>query len=785
MEFKKPLKRETAVEQFAYDAFLTHDWGSDELGRNNHARVTEVYKALKQLGLNPWFDEEMMEGDINDKMANGVENSATIVVFITERYVVKASGRGELKNDDNCKYEFDHSCRIRGVDKMIVCVMEPQMRSTAVWKGSVGGKLGGKLYHDLCDDGEKFAASILKLAAEIAKLSGATVKIPEAEVAQPEADSEVASILGNMSTLYSKPTQKTAHATTLAALDMPQACALLGLLRAQDSVIAKAREVGITGEMLAAATEDDLKELGVSLSLSRRTIRAKLQEFNDGGLPDYIVESMLDEATQAQDLADQKQLEKEREEQGKAAVQGLCRKLNCTQRDLFAAGPELELIGNRLNDDDAMALAHLLEQANFTRLSLSTNLITDVGALALGHAMAGTKHVLGSLGLIRNKVSIEGAKKLVELVESRADTQIQSLCGAEDGDYSYDLAEQINGDADVVLVCYDIKMNHVMGLNLASCRITDVGAKMLGTAIANPLCIINFLDLSGNRIGDPGATALATGLKTNTSIVQLALASNIGRAIGDASAEAFAEMLKANKSSELKTLHLEETRFTVTGARKLMQAANDNSMLEELHIDGCARRASVAGRAVRPRARRRARLTTRPPADPLPPSTPPLRARLDLRIIRPRAAGCSCRRRMPCSCITTTRASRMWSSTRELAWLVSGIPHGYWVGHVPGAAVCVHTTDTDGGRLPMTSYLCVYLCIVRARCCRALDCMRTCNALAWRTSGAPDRYRPSADTATVRARRARGSCGLCPPPRLLTHGLLLLTADVSLLSLSC
>jgi hypothetical protein len=637
-----------------------------------------------------------------------------------------------------------------------------------------------RLYHDLCDAGKKFAASILKLAVEMhAKLSGTTVKIPEPEVAQPEADAEY------------KPRQKTSHATKLAALDVPQACALLGLLRAEDSVIAKAREEGITGEMLAVATEDDLMELGVSLSLSRRTIRAKLQEFNDGGLPDYIVKSMLDEATQAQDLADQKQLEKEREEQGKAAVQGLCRKLNCTQRDLFAAGPDLELIGNGLNDDDAMALAHLLERANLTRLSLSTNLITDVGASALGHAMAGTKHVLGSLGLIKNKVSIEGAKKLVELVESRADTQIQSLCGAEDGDYSYDLAEQINGDADVVLVCYDIKMNHVMGLNLASCRITDVGAKMLGTAIANPLCIINLLDLSGNRIGDPGAIALATGLKTNTSIVQLALASNIGRAIGDASAEAFAEMLKANKSSELKALHLEETRFTVTGARKLMQAANDNSMLEELHIDGCARRASIAGRALRSRARRRAQLTTRSPADSLTPSTPPLRAPLDLRITRPRAAGCSCRRRMPCSCITSMRASGMCSSPRELARGVSGtVPHGYCVGHVmPGSAVCVHTTDTAGGRLPMTSYLCFYLCIVRARCCRALDCMRTCNARAWRTSGAPDRCRRSADTATVRVRRARRGARLlrltvkCPPPRVLTHGLLPPMADVSLLSM--
>ena len=33
-----------------YDAFLTHDWGDDELGRSNHARVAEVNRLLKAAG---------------------------------------------------------------------------------------------------------------------------------------------------------------------------------------------------------------------------------------------------------------------------------------------------------------------------------------------------------------------------------------------------------------------------------------------------------------------------------------------------------------------------------------------------------------------------------------------------------------------------------------------------------------------------------------------------------------------------------------------------------------
>ena len=77
-----------------YDCFLTHDWGKDELGRDNHARVSEVCKRLKQAGLAPWFDEELMRGDINKTMSEALSRSASVVVFITKRYIEKASGNG-------------------------------------------------------------------------------------------------------------------------------------------------------------------------------------------------------------------------------------------------------------------------------------------------------------------------------------------------------------------------------------------------------------------------------------------------------------------------------------------------------------------------------------------------------------------------------------------------------------------------------------------------------------------------------------------------------------------
>lgn len=40
---------------FKFDAFLTHDWGDDEFGRNNHERVAKVNSALQHHGIVTWY----------------------------------------------------------------------------------------------------------------------------------------------------------------------------------------------------------------------------------------------------------------------------------------------------------------------------------------------------------------------------------------------------------------------------------------------------------------------------------------------------------------------------------------------------------------------------------------------------------------------------------------------------------------------------------------------------------------------------------------------------------
>ena len=50
------------MEKVTYDAFLTHDWAVDSLGRKNHDTVAEINKELKRRGVITWFDTDRMTG---------------------------------------------------------------------------------------------------------------------------------------------------------------------------------------------------------------------------------------------------------------------------------------------------------------------------------------------------------------------------------------------------------------------------------------------------------------------------------------------------------------------------------------------------------------------------------------------------------------------------------------------------------------------------------------------------------------------------------------------------
>jgi len=125
------------------DCFLTHNWGEKNV---NHQKVKIVNNALKKRGLNTWFDENKLTGNIRFKMAEGIDNTKCIVVFITREYRDKVNG---IDMKDNCKYEFSYAVNQIGSQNMIPVVMEEEMKDPKTWKGELGAALGSMLYIDL------------------------------------------------------------------------------------------------------------------------------------------------------------------------------------------------------------------------------------------------------------------------------------------------------------------------------------------------------------------------------------------------------------------------------------------------------------------------------------------------------------------------------------------------------------------------------------------------------------------------------------------------------------
>lgn len=149
------------------DCFLSHDWGTDASGRNNHQRVAAINEQLKAHGLITWFDAEQMEGDIVDKMCEGIDNTDCVVVFVTSNYMSKVGGANAA---DNCKKEFSYAARRKGQSMLAVC-MEETMRNPNDWTGPVGMNLGGSLYIDLSSD-ETLEKQSAALATAILKIVG-------------------------------------------------------------------------------------------------------------------------------------------------------------------------------------------------------------------------------------------------------------------------------------------------------------------------------------------------------------------------------------------------------------------------------------------------------------------------------------------------------------------------------------------------------------------------------------------------------------------------------------
>ena len=112
----------------AKDIFLSHAWGLDELGRDNHLRVKNLYKLLTEKGYSVWFDENNMIGNIDNAIIKGISNTKVVILCLTETYCNKIN-KCVYENlpMDNCYKEWNF-CLFKQ-KKIIPLIMEPKMQN--------------------------------------------------------------------------------------------------------------------------------------------------------------------------------------------------------------------------------------------------------------------------------------------------------------------------------------------------------------------------------------------------------------------------------------------------------------------------------------------------------------------------------------------------------------------------------------------------------------------------------------------------------------------------------
>ena len=119
-----------------------------------------------------------MQGNIQKKMAEGIDNSKCILVMVTQRYMEKVNS-GDTK--DNCCFEFQYSHDSFGSSRMIAIVVEDRMTRKSNWKGIFKGVLGPNLYISLVNHNDPvvFETKMQLLAGEINRIVGDIIDIAD------------------------------------------------------------------------------------------------------------------------------------------------------------------------------------------------------------------------------------------------------------------------------------------------------------------------------------------------------------------------------------------------------------------------------------------------------------------------------------------------------------------------------------------------------------------------------------------------------------------------------
>ena len=141
--------------------FFSHTWRPDSLGRDNHERVLNIANILKNKGWKIWIDEENIVNNIDASIAEGIEKSDIILIFLTETYFKKVNESAKNpRMRDNCLKEWTYANALNKL--MIPIVFEPSLLNIVNWpQGIISMHFGSTFYLDCIYDDLNKCANII------------------------------------------------------------------------------------------------------------------------------------------------------------------------------------------------------------------------------------------------------------------------------------------------------------------------------------------------------------------------------------------------------------------------------------------------------------------------------------------------------------------------------------------------------------------------------------------------------------------------------------------------
>jgi len=130
----------------SYHCFISHNWGKDSQGRDNHLRVLQIARALQKHGVEVFVDdwEAHRYDSVDEAIVDGMRRSSVALVFITRAYIDKIE---ESTIEDDCVAQFNLAKRAPGI---IPVIMEPELMQPSRWGWNrVYAHLSGKKLVDL------------------------------------------------------------------------------------------------------------------------------------------------------------------------------------------------------------------------------------------------------------------------------------------------------------------------------------------------------------------------------------------------------------------------------------------------------------------------------------------------------------------------------------------------------------------------------------------------------------------------------------------------------------